>query len=142
MSRCKRTSAARGLAPSRGPRFRLLMRAAGLAALLAVAGCSADVTRFSFLGSAPPPAPTASPIAYAPPGASGRPTVVQETSLPLLNPPPPSQPPQLAKAPDGAPPPGAGPTPFPWPELAADKQKVAPGPDAAPGWKGRHVLQS
>ncbi len=92
MSGHKRTSAAQN------PAF--LARALGLAAIVAVAGCSADVTRFNlfgsdFLGSAGAP-PAASQVAYAPasPGP-GRPSGttwggsgVQETTLPPLPPPP------------------------------------------------------
>ena len=90
MSGHKRTSAAQI------PAF--LARALGLAAIVAAAGCSADVTRFNlfgsdFLGTAGAP-PAASPVAYAPASSGpGRPSGpnwggsgVQETTLPPLPP--------------------------------------------------------
>jgi len=102
MSGCKRTPAARGLAPF----ARALGVAAGVAALAVTAGCSSDVTRFNLLGSdffgtqQPPPRPASSPVGYtpasygppghapsgyAPPGRSSYPGApgngLQETSL-------------------------------------------------------------
>jgi murein DD-endopeptidase MepM/ murein hydrolase activator NlpD len=88
MSGHRRTSAAQFAA--------FLARALGLGAIVAAAGCSADVTRFSlfgsdFLGNSGAP-PAASPVAYAPPshGPSRAPSGptwgsgVRETTLPPL----------------------------------------------------------
>ena len=69
MPGCKRTPAARGLAPL----SRALGVAAGIATLALTAGCSSDVTRFNLLGAdffgtqpQPSPRPASSPVGYAP----------------------------------------------------------------------------
>jgi murein DD-endopeptidase MepM/ murein hydrolase activator NlpD len=141
-----------------------LARGLSVAALVTVAGCSTDVTRFNlvgsnFLGTGPAAPPAASPVAYGPgPAGRGRHTGtwdgtgVQETALPPASPSPYAahlRPETLAKAPDRAPPPWTDKSPppwtdkdpFPWPESPAHKQPTA-GPEAPAGWQGRHVMKS
>jgi murein DD-endopeptidase MepM/ murein hydrolase activator NlpD len=164
MSGRRRTAAARKLASP--------ARTLGLAALAAaIAGCSADVTRFNLLGGdffqwggSDAPA-TAGPASYVPAGrgypADPRSSGYggQESDLPPLAAapeyrppgrgyPPSSAPPYppmrsepLARAPDRAPPPWTDKDPFPWPEAGADKHKLAPSGPPA-AWQARHVMSS
>jgi murein DD-endopeptidase MepM/ murein hydrolase activator NlpD len=138
-----------------------LARGLGAAALLTVAGCSTDVTRFNLVGTnflSPASPPAASPVAYGPapegrgPAGTWGGTGVQETVLPPASPAPYAvhpRPETLAKAPDRAPPPWSDKSPppwtdkdpFPWPESPAHKQPAA-GPEAPAGWQGRHVIKS
>jgi murein DD-endopeptidase MepM/ murein hydrolase activator NlpD len=169
MSGCKRTAAARVVAPA--------LRVLGVVAAVAVAaGCSSDVTRFNllggdFLGWAPasPSAPAGEgPAGYAPPGRGypGGPTGsgygLQETPLaPLASsgqdyrppgrdyasssaaPYPPVRSEQLARAPDRAQPPWSDRSPPPW----TDRDPL-PGPAGAAekhkhsGWQGHYVMKS
>lgn len=147
MPGCKRSPAARGLAPL----TRALSVAGGFAAVVVAAGCSSDVTRFNLLGSdffnaqPTPERPAASPVGYAPassgppgyappnrsyyPGAQGN--GLQETSLPPV-----SSPGQDYYRPPGRdyPPASAAPPPYPPPRT----DSTARAPDhGAPPWTDR-----
>jgi murein DD-endopeptidase MepM/ murein hydrolase activator NlpD len=135
-----------------------------------MAGCSSDVTRFSFSsflgGEAPPPetgavgfAPASGPPAYAPPGRGPSDSFgLQESSLPpVKQAAAPPRPTWTAKAPDrppplwtdepaawrNDPPPWKDGDPFPVPESSVGRGKLAEPAAGQPlGWRGRYTMRA